>query len=486
MGMRVNLVSRSKTPVHLPGGQGWQVRRLTWGLPGGPQRAWLRLNGADDSLRELAADWLLNAVTVSDEHGEPVWWGYVHAVESHTPGVMARLGLGDWANRVAVRYLRQEGGAGGGMPAQTAWVEDSASGRALGWRERLVLAGACSQAQAEALAAITLAEHRLPRWQARPEKNDSAWLDIEACGWWDTLGWQYLTSEAGVVQHIPVGQGVQTLGSGSADGKLAQSLVVGAGGWQAESARVCIRKVGAPTDNIIVSLHTDASGVPGAVLTSGSLAGSSLAQNLTWTTFVLSPMPVLSGGTAYWLVITRSGAADAVNHYRIQVDEQLGYSGGMMRLWNSSAWAARNPDADLCFQVSGGQEATAQMHSAVSTCQFIVGVRMAATSGVYTSPYQDGSRTVKQVMERLLAGSALDAQVTREGWLRVAELPDAIEVRVDSHGRLRDSAGAEVALCNLPLGKLAQVAGSPPGAAPTRLDRLTWQPETGLEVAEHE
>jgi hypothetical protein len=486
MGMRVNLVSRSKTPVHLPGGQGWQVRRLTWGLPGGPQRAWLRLDGADDSMTEIAADWLLNGVTASDERGEPIWWGYVHAVESHAPGVTARLGLGDWANRVAVRYLRQEGGAGGGVPAQTAWVEDAASGRVYGWRERLVLAGACSQAQAEALAAMTLAEHRVPRWQARPEKNDGAWLDIDARGLWDTLGWQYLTSEAGVVQHIPFRQGVQTLGSGSADGKLTQSLVVGAGGWRAESARVCIRKVGTPTDNIVVSLHADASGVPGAVLTSGSLAGSSLAQNLTWTTFVLSPMPVLTGGTTYWLVLTRSGAADAVNHYRIQVDEQLGYSGGVLRLWNGSAWTARSPDADLCFQVSGGQEATAQMHSAVSTCQCIEGVRMSATSGVYTSPYQDGSRTVRQVVERLLAGSALDAQVTREGWLRVAELMDAIEVRVDSHGRLRDSTGAEVALCNLPLGKLARMAGSPPGAAPTRLDRLTWQPETGLEVAEHE
>jgi len=116
----------------------------------------------------------------------------------------------------------------------------------------------------------------------------------------------------------------------------------------------------------------------------------------------------------------------------VQVDEGLGYAGGALRVWNGSGWIARTPDADLHFRVGGGQETTRQLKTLAASSvggQFLQGVRMETGSGVYSSPFQDGSRTALQVISRLLAagtwtGQQLSAVVTPQRWLKVMALPE--------------------------------------------------------------
>jgi len=280
------------------------------------------------------------------------------------------------------------------------------------------------------------------------------------------------------------------LGSGSADTNLAQSLTVQAGGWRAEVAALSIRRVGTPADNLRVQLCADASGVPGSVLATGQISGASLATDLTWTTISLSPFPVLSTGATYWLVLSRSGASDALNHFRVQVDEGLGYAGGVLRVWNGSSWVARAPDADLHFRVNGGHETTQQIEALAAGpvgVQFLQGVRMEPASGVYSSPFQDGSRTALQVISRLLVagtwtGQQLSAVITPERWLRVMALPEQPTLWLGSDGTLQDVTGRVLTVRDLPLGLSAHVVGSPPGAPPLLIHRMRWDGVNGMQI----
>jgi len=489
--MRVQLFTRTYQPVSIPDSHAWQVQELTWSLPGGADRAVVEIKGMNVNQVEAVRDWLRCPLVVTDELGEPVWWGYLHGVESRQHGTPFRLSLDSLANRVAVRYTRLDGGVGGGTPTQTEWVDDAASGRTYGWKERLVLAGACSEAQAQALAGQILAETCQPSWEVGTAHSANAdGMLLEGRGWWHTLGWRYASSAAGVEGHAPAGRGVQTLGSGSADARLAQSLTIQAGGWRAETAAACLRRVGVPTDNFRVELCADASGVPGSVLTSGLISGANLAPDLTWTKFALSPFPALATGSTVWLVLSRSGQSDAVNHFRVQVDEGLGYAGGALRVWNGSGWVARTPDADLHFGVGGGQETTRQITALAASSvggQFLQGVRMETGSGVYSSPFQDGSRTALQVISRLLAagtwtGLQLSAVVTPQRWLRVMALPEQPTVWLAPDGTLQDGTGRVVSVRDMPLGLSAHVAGSPPGAPPLRIRDMRWDRLNGMQI----
>lgn len=79
-------------------------------------------------------------------------------------------------------------------------------------------------------------------------------------------------------------------------------------------------KVGAPSDNIRVAVYSESGSSPNAVITNGTsdnIAGSSV--NITWTdhSFTFSVDPTTVVGTAYWIVIERTGARDTSNYYKV-------------------------------------------------------------------------------------------------------------------------------------------------------------------------
>lgn len=100
--------------------------------------------------------------------------------------------------------------------------------------------------------------------------------------------------------------------------KMAQSFVAGSTGI-VSSYQVRLSKVVSPADNVVIELCEDAAGVPGTVLATNSVVGSSLISSVGSGGFVNSSGggAILTSGTTYWVVVRRDGAFDAANKYEI-------------------------------------------------------------------------------------------------------------------------------------------------------------------------
>ncbi len=81
---------------------------------------------------------------------------------------------------------------------------------------------------------------------------------------------------------------------------------------------VSLFKNGTPGDNVVVQIQADVAGSPSGVsLGSASIAASSLTTSCANYTFPAISSLALLGGIKYWLVLTRSGALDDTNRYRV-------------------------------------------------------------------------------------------------------------------------------------------------------------------------
>ena len=196
--------------------------------------------------------------------------------------------------------------------------------------------------------------------------------------------------------------------------------------------KVKARKIGSPTDTVVVTIQTDSSGKPsGTILGQATLAGSNLPANMDWVTAELSSAITLSADT-YWLVIDRTGANDGVNYYATSVDTDAGYADGVgLRYYSTQnpPWVGNDPSGDFEFEIVSVRETTEQIQYAITNAaQFLQGVKIEAASGVYASQYRNGDYTALKEIETLLesggaGGRRLLATVTPERYLLVYEEP---------------------------------------------------------------
>lgn len=104
-----------------------------------------------------------------------------------------------------------------------------------------------------------------------------------------------------------------------------------------------LKKVGAPTDDVVVEIRADdGAGKPSStVLGTATLSGSSLTTSMAVYRFDPGSL-VLDPATPYWFVTGRSGAVDASNYYQsgpAQTPVGLN-SDSKQSQWNGSVWSA--------------------------------------------------------------------------------------------------------------------------------------------------
>lgn len=237
--------------------------------------------------------------------------------------------------------------------------------------------------------------------------------------------------------------------------KLDQSFTVSDGAtWTVGEVTLWVRRVGTPSDSLQVALYTDSSGAPGTLLDSTTVLGSSLPTKSTKLQVLLNRTASLSNGT-YHLVVSRTGAASPTDYYLLSVDEEAGYTGGVLRLWTGSAWVARTVDADLHFEVWGHRETTAIIDEIASA--YIGDASIRNASGVYDRMYRAGTKTALDELERLLAagtsaGARLLATVNLDNVLVVEAAPTTAAVRWRG-GRFTSMAGQPLGRGLLPVGQ---------------------------------
>jgi len=113
------------------------------------------------------------------------------------------------------------------------------------------------------------------------------------------------------------------------------------------SVYVVIRKIGDPTDKLIIEFQTDSGGLPSGTRTGTSSSIDSLDLTTKFRTYRLSATATLSSANTYYLVLRRDGSRDASNYYQIARSQGDVINGSIFSR-DSGTWSAYSA-SDFAF-----------------------------------------------------------------------------------------------------------------------------------------
>lgn len=152
-----------------------------------------------------------------------------------------------------------------------------------------------------------------------------------------------ITPGTGLAGSNPVGSGATTLRRAAMFRPQNQGTLT--------SVDIQATRSGTPTDNYELALQADSSGLPSNTdLASASVSGTSITAGVkTNVNFDLGDT-VLDPTATYWLVLRRSGSADAANFWSWHVDQPIGNSA--QTTFDTSAWTTVDPQIGPAFEAN--------------------------------------------------------------------------------------------------------------------------------------
>lgn len=426
------------TGIEYKPGVVYEVNEYSHHAVGGPEEASISIRGTAELLVDLTKR-LGYWVTIFDDAANPVWWGFLFSAEIRFGERRVNASLGRMANKIAVAYSKlNPGQATSSERTVTGWATDDFSIARYGTKEQLITKADLTQEAAEAARDLALEKQRLPRREVTSGISEGGSLSglLRAKGWFNTLHWELFPQENGLVSYETSGTGTINMGDGTIS-EVAQSFqLTSSDTWYGELLSIRARLQGSPTDNVLLQLCADSGGNPGTVLATATLSYTTFTSNLQWVEGLVASRYELQLSTTYWLKVSRSGGGDASNYYVVDVNEELGFTGGVFKK-NQGGWGSRSPDADMLFKVGGTRETTKQMSDMLDTYgQFLAGYTIESSSGVFTNPYRDGNTDCLYELRELLklgtsSGKRYIAKISHQRWLYIYEEPDPDPIRPD-------------------------------------------------------
>ena len=456
----------------------FRVNSLRHSVWGGPKELTMTAFGDAASLFELATA-LRCPVEVYDQASRLVWWGYVNTVTIKVDAMKLGLSLSTMYNRVRVEYNEVRSGARVlGSPQMTAWVEDADSVAEYGTREIQETLHDATQLQAETLRDLLLDRQKLPvaKWDTSGHSGSYS-AAVQCVGWFNSLNWTRYSLDEGYEMYDDPGEGIQDVGNADVTNSAAQLFqVTGSKTYKAHSVEIRYRKEGNPTDNIKVSLWSLSGGAPLAQIAQGTAAGTSSPTDYTRVTFIMDVNPDMVPGTDHWIVISRTGADDGTNYYKVDLNEDAGYALGEAKQYklSTTTWSTRSPAADFLFNLTGVRETSEQIEDIVtSNGEFINTFFRDVDSGVYTSPYRESELPAgEEIIALCKLGSDNSRRlipyvdVNRNFFLTEEPVePEALDIPswfLTSTGRLKTSNHASIDPHVIPVGVWARMKHETP------------------------
>lgn len=170
------------------GGIPLRVLRYSWHCMGGPLSATLRAYGNQYQIIELAR-LLRYAVTVTDEQGRDVWWGFINSVDIYSGRQVLSVSLNDMWNNITVQYTGEN--LSRSCPAATSALSVSTYGT-----KELKAPGTNLDNNTAAVAYRDqlLAYYALPRVNRGYSQTPAGtYAEITCAGWFQTLNWRYFS-----------------------------------------------------------------------------------------------------------------------------------------------------------------------------------------------------------------------------------------------------------------------------------------------------
>ena len=444
---------------------------LTWSAFGGPERAELVVSGPADALLDLVS-LLRCGVTVRDEQGEPVWWGYIEEVQVQLELVEVRVTMKDLANQVSVQYDYTSPDTLPGDRNLTETVDDLRSQAEFGIKTRLIRKSDIDADHAEALRDTSLEQHAWPvsrlsqRHQPGPVQTR-----LICAGWFKTLGWQPYTQLEGFYANYGPGPGSFAFGKDTSAKYAGQSFVPGED-CDLKTASFMLRTIGGATRTLTARLQANNGYYPGAVLaTSDPVNPVDLLENsYTWVKFTFSTPCSLTGGERYWVTLDPNGLNNS-EYFMLRLDESMNFDGGAGRYYNQSTgtWNLYPPAdrPDVYFRFVCVSDTSEQFLAIAGFAgQFFTKITAEAT-GIATSPYRkDGLPCLTEIRKLMELGTENQrlvlAEVSPIRQLRFYEQPrpDQADVYMDQYSRFFTREGVPLVPWHPPVGHYARFLGA--------------------------
>ena len=478
MTLQVLFKSRAYGYEPQPSALDFAVNSFSKNAIGGPDECQIDVQGGENQLAQLT-EYLGKPIEIYDEIGRPAWWGRVNEIRFNGGGLALGWTLGQMANRVQVAYTEigtnsQDAGYG----TVTDWANDLTSQSLYGTVELRYSTGNGNGTAGSALRDRILAERGMPVAVLANIGEMSQSAAMYCKGWYSGMENRY-----GSIEVYGAGSGRvsfegsvtvnRTMGSSAANTRYARQVLINQT-LNIQKVSVNVRKVGAPTDNLIFELaHWTPSGAlsgellldvfPGGI---GTIAGTAIGTAYAWyeTTLPQTVTPTnadaAGGEILFGLSFRRSGAVDASNFYQVAVGDEGGYTWHTLPLtdaiYNGSQW-------DMIQPLNSGILALHRMDSnnnvnsayqasdlAIRYGQHFAAVINDAT-GLIMPSYKSGDVKARQSFEDVLkigesGGNRLLCNVDVNRIMRIYEEPDNTTVGyyMDKAGQFTDNSGAIV------------------------------------------
>jgi hypothetical protein len=463
----------------------YAVKRYSHSVIGGPKLAEIGVTGPELDLWELA-EYARRPVKINSRKGDAVWWGFVAEIKIDVGLWSVGINIDSMANYVGVAY---EDDADGGKPKKTSWASSADSISEYGQREILITSSGSNETHALAARDKYLAEKKYPIPVITPRSKGDNGATLICRGWFDTLAWRYAPIPANLAFSFEnIGAVDESFGNFYT--KLAQGIWF-SGDCNCASISVYVRKVGAPTDNLKVSLYSSVNDAPGIELTSGTVAGTSLGTGYAWVNIPVTTYD-FAGVDSYFIVLSRSGGLDVNNYYQARLDELAQYHNGDFFV-ESGSWGPREPPADMPFRIYSDDiiETSQQISTFASNYgQFLKGSRIDNQSGLYTASARDGNANAHfEITELMKMGTnnyrRMLAKVDEFRMLILYEEPELTHVNnlILMDGSLRDPYNTEIRKESCPVGIWARFKDVIPGSVDT--SRLADPTKMFIDEAEY-
>jgi len=468
---------------------------FSWSAFGGAHIAHLKLTG---SLRSLLTTTRLlrSPVTIYTHDTTPIWWGYVKEITIYFGELQLFVSLDRLINRVKVQYSFLSPDNHLADQSETDWAEDLASQTEFGIKELILHRSKIDDDFAVSLRDIILSSSAWPETEISQSHLDAdAHALVKCSGWFDTLDWKYYENFYNFYANYGPGPGAMDFNQATTY-RYPSQLFTATSNGSLKYAYFQIRKVGAPTRNIVARLRTST----GTILaTSDPISGATLSEDFAWIKFTFPTPYTLTSGTSYMIGVD-GGTPNAVNYFSIRTDENLSYHNGKGQFYNGSIWrnlynvTTPGYGPDLYFRaVCLTDTGTQLLNIATAGNQFFSKIDTTPT-GTLTAPYRANGYTChREILDLMQLGTINNRLIlARVNHLRQLEFyvqpdPKTPTVFLDDGCNFYNAYGEMLKPYNPPVGEFAAYMGSSEllmpfdqiKTPPAFIGQVEYWPETG-------
>ena len=221
-----------------------------------------------------------------------------------------------------------------------------------------------------------------------------------------------------------------------------------------------LAKVGQP-DSLEVNVARDSGGFPGEVMGTAKLSGEQVGTSPGWRIAAMEEPVNLEANSAYWLVLSASGAS-AISYFKFLLDGNGGYAPGSLIYKMGEAWAEGAGDMPFRMFANDMVETSQLLQNFLTAYgQFFRAVFVEPSSGILMESYRAGTVDALTEVENLLEIGTMDyvRMLARVNFDRsveirtqpVEQLTAACEMKADGELYLRS--GARVGVEFDPVGR---------------------------------